>query len=483
MRIYSRFSDCHGEQFQQRNMMTSVTSDEVNSTEDLESFEFVPHPGPSNYPHSSELTNSSEAVKDKPRLKSRLVSAWNSVKYGGWTLKTKPRLSKNSSVCMLGHTYHLGHEDERQLFRCVFSSLFWMTYRRGFSSLHGSSLTSDSGWGCTLRSAQMLLAQALVLHTMPSDWIWPGTQQKTRDDLELRTSRPLVLGLGRSQKGGQRRRSEGAILDEVEHGQEIGHRRLVAWFGDTPSAPFGLHRLVELGQSSGQRAGDWYGPSVAAHMLRKAVESSEVSDLAVYVAQDCTVYVTDVMRVCKKHQDELMVRFRSVIILVPVRLGGDTLNPAYIPYVKRLLQLKCCVGIIGGKPKHSLYFVGFQDDQLLYLDPHFCQAAVDVSQPNFPLESFHCKTARKLPFHRMDPSCTLGFYAKSKRDFDTLRSEVTTTLTSSTDTYPIFTFVEGSGQDQHEQLELTFDPGVPVLPRDQGRRRSKRSSMDEFVLL
>lgn len=46
------------------------------------------------------------------------------------------------------------------------------------------------------------------------------------------------------------------------------------------------------------------------------------------------VYVTDVMRVCKEHQDELMVRFRSVIILVPVRLGGDTLNPAYIPYVK-----------------------------------------------------------------------------------------------------------------------------------------------------
>lgn len=54
-------------------------------------------------------------------------------------------------------------------------------------------------------------------------------------------------------------------------------------------------------------------------------------------------------------------------------------------------------------------------------------------------------------------------------------------LTSSTDTYPIFTFMEGSGQDQHERLELTLDPEVQVARK--GRQRSKRSSTDEFVLL
>ncbi|XP_060760423.1 cysteine protease atg4da-like isoform X2 [Neoarius graeffei] len=419
-------------------MTTSVCPDEVNAAEDLESFEFLSYPGPSEY------TRCSETVKDKTRLRSRLVSAWNNVKYRGWNLKAKPRLSKNSPVCMLGHTYNLNHEGERQLFRCAFSSLFWMTYRRGFSSLQGTSLTSDSGWGCTVRSAQMLLAQALVRHTLPAGWTWTGAHHQTRDDLELGSSRPLGLGLGRSRRVEQRRRSEGAILEVDEDGQESRHRRLVAWFGDTPSAPFSLHQLVGAGQSSGQRAGDWYGPSVAAHMLRKAVAASELRDLAVYVAQDCTVYVRDVIRLCGECPRELPVRFRPVIILVPVRLGGETLNPAYIPYVKRLLQLKCCVGIIGGKPKHSLYFVGFQEDQLLYLDPHFCRAAVDVRQSNFPLEA----------------------------------------LSSSTDMYPIFTFVEGSGRDQHEQLDLTFDPEVHVPLKDkERRRRSKGGSMDEFVLL
>uniref|UniRef100_A0A3Q0SYL2 Cysteine protease n=1 Tax=Amphilophus citrinellus TaxID=61819 RepID=A0A3Q0SYL2_AMPCI len=416
----------------------------------------------------------------------KLVSAWNSVKYG-WSLKQKSKFSKRSPVFMLGKSYELKDEEncnsgsltvpgERDRFRRCFASLLWFTYRRGFPPLPGCSLTTDSGWGCVLRTSQMLLAQGLLLHLMP-----PGDNTQSCCSPHI-TKQWVSSFFILNERGSKisRHLSLGSILDRPI---EDPHRRILSWFADNATAPFGIHHLVELGKSSGKKAGDWYGPSIAAHILRKAVEASTVDlpNLVVYVAQDCTIYLQDVRTLCEQPHPQA---WKSVIILVPVRLGGQDLNPSYISSVKKLLMLECCIGIIGGKPKHSLFFVGFQGDHLLYLDPHYCQPTIFVWShfSPFHLQSFHCKNPRKMAFSRMDPSCTIGFYAKGQRDFESLCAGVNEALSASAETYPMFIFEEGKTREEARATTATHS--ITFIQRNsQLGRVDTSNSMDEFVLL
>ncbi|KRT78480.1 Peptidase [Oryctes borbonicus] len=124
------------------------------------------------------------------KVKTRLLSMWNNMKYG---MKLKTNFSKESPVWLLGRCYHKKlenmdsteegtdvaayasqgnvrlstNEDEGfEGFKSDFISRIWMTYRREFPILNGSNYSSDCGWGCMLRSGQMLLAQALVCHML-----------------------------------------------------------------------------------------------------------------------------------------------------------------------------------------------------------------------------------------------------------------------------------------------------------------------------
>lgn len=118
------------------------------------------------------------------------------------------------------------------------------------------------------------------------------------------------------------------------------------------------------------------------------------------------------------------MNWKSLILLVPLRLGAEKLNSIYANSLKALLSTEYCIGIIGGRPKHSLYFIGFQEDKLIHLDPHYCQENVDVNQENFPINSFHCKSPRKMKLSKMDPSCCIGFYCQTRNDFDNFVASV-----------------------------------------------------------
>ncbi|XP_013170982.1 PREDICTED: cysteine protease ATG4D [Papilio xuthus] len=400
--------------------------------------------------------DSSEDLLDlKGKVESRLLSMWNNVKFG-WTVKLKTTFSKESPVWLLGRCYHrklspsgslessteigteaTANETVEQIygegiegFKSDFVSRIWMTYRREFPTMAGSTYTSDCGWGCMLRSGQMLLAQALICHFLGRSWRWLP-------------DRP--------------------IQNAREFQEDCIHRMIIKWFGDKSSvnSPLSIHQMVSLGEALGKKAGDWYGPASVAHCLKAVMaaaskENYEFDNLEVYVAQESTVYLEDVNSLCRLPN----IGWKSLILLVPVKLGTDKLNPIYSPCLTSLLTLDFCIGIIGGRPKHSLYFVGYQDDRLIHLDPHYCQEMVDVWQPNFSLQSFHCRSPRKMPISKMDPSCCIGFYLPTQHDFETFVNVIKTFIVpqgmSSTNEYPMFTIQHGSRKKHMDPPQIRY---------------------------
>lgn len=187
--------------------------------------------------------------------------------------------------------------------------------------------------------------------------------------------------------------------------------------------------------------------------------------------------------------DAAIDKWRGVVIFIPVRLGGEKFNPVYTSCVKALFAHPSTLGIIGGRPRHSLFFVGCQEDKLIYLDPHLCQEAVGKDQVNFPLQSFHCSDPRKLPISKMDPSCTIAFYCRTRQEFFDLIVSVKDFIVPGqrhTD-YPIFVFAEGSSKpytevfDQH-RTERVVRTGNPFMSSSDDVDHSEQLT-DDFVLI
>ena len=147
--------------------------------------------------------------------------------------------------------------------------------------------------------------------------------------------------------------------------------------------------------------------------------------------------------------------WRPLVLFIPLRLGLTDINPLYFRSLKSTFALPQSLGILGGRPNHALYLIGCVGDDLVYLDPHTTQAAVNIAEeavgkmktvhrpednssgeaeeasedsPSSTAEealtevcddvSYHCERASRLPIASLDPSLALCFLCTTEEDFD-----------------------------------------------------------------
>lgn len=312
-------------------------------------------------------------------------------------------------------------------------SRLWFTYRKGFSAIGGTGPTGDAGWGCMLRCGQMMMSQALLLRHVGREWRWSPDRYDPK------------------------------------------YHEILRMFADKKQNYYSIHQIASMGVSEGKAVGEWFGPNTVAQVLRKLSIYDEWSNVTVHVALDNTVIKEDIRRICKiplKPLDKERVssrrqrktssskdqstkdsppsvasgkenigddvtkttnsedmasgtseagqnhRWKPLVLIIPLRLGLSEINPVYERALKMCLTLKQSIGIIGGKPNHAHYFIGYIGDELVYLDPHTVQNVVDFTSSGETDETYHCPYGSRMKISSLDPSIAVGFYCGTEEEFD-----------------------------------------------------------------
>lgn len=296
-----------------------------------------------------------------------------------------------------------------------FESRLWLTYRSNFPPIPKSidpaassnisfsvrlkalsntaGFTSDTGWGCMIRSGQSILANTLALLHFGRDWRRPQSQTDDNDTLS--------------------------------------EKRLISLFADHPSAPFSIHNFVAHGASHcGTHPGQWFGPSATAKCIEALASSHIESNLRVYVTGDGPdIYESELLRIARRGGDT----FLPTLLLVGTRLGIDRVTPVYRDALAAALKLPQAIGIAGGRPSSSHYFIGVQETQegmsFFYLDPHTTRPALPYYEDaekytEDDVKTCHTRRLRRCGVEEMDPSMLIAFLFKDQEEWETWRAAV-----------------------------------------------------------
>ncbi|KAK0395172.1 hypothetical protein QR680_001155 [Steinernema hermaphroditum] len=234
----------------------------------------------------------------------KLNHVWNNFKYGKWKMRPhEGEYEKEVSIWLLGCHYHPNRVDSEtrdgfQRFFIDYHSRIWLTYRTGFPPFPGTSVTSDCGWGCMLRTAQMVVAEALVQLHLGRDWRWNPNRNESRKESDF-----------------------------------LLHNKIIQLFEDHLGADLSIHRLMRIAARNTENTpiGKWYTPSHSVALLKEALKDShseETEALRICLCTDGLVIKSEV-EVASEEWTKPITMSISIKDLLPPPLQTESEAPSY----------------------------------------------------------------------------------------------------------------------------------------------------------
>ena len=310
-------------------------------------------------------------------------------------------------------------------------SLILITYRNNYkpqiNNKNNSIYNSDCGWGCTIRSGQMILAKAIYKVFKYENY----KKEKKLDKASLIKSviyyfldNNLVLDNKNNEKYYGMQPYISKLKEYVDKTYLPGKKDIYSI-----EPPFSIQKICIMSEIIGKTCGEWYSDFDLPKIFNYINNGFNVFPNIKIEHYNTNVNITKIIESCFEEiskekscdkyilfKDKKYIFEKMGIIFISIRLGLNTISNEYFPNIKKIFNCKEILGFIGGKPRAASYFFGYVDDNFLFLDPHYNQTSVkDLEKEG--IYSYIDKTIYKLPMTSLQTALTLGFLFRNIDEF------------------------------------------------------------------
>ena len=348
---------------------------------------------------------------------------------------------QTSTIHFLYKVYNPNNEKGLKEFNKNLNKILLMTYRskyrRQINIKNKYEYNSDCGWGCMIRSSQMIFARMLYKifkqiykNQYDSKTLTISAIPYFMDDYiildDLKGSDYLVLGLD-----SYINKLKIFLKEKIEKNQykksEI----------QSIDPPFSIHKICIIGEIFGRTCGEWFSDFELPDIYEIINTTFNIIPNLSIMHFNTNIEINKILEKCfeKENDDKNPNLFKNnyfIInqnekyklkkmgaIFVSVRLGISMISPEYFPSIKKLFECRQFLGFIGGKADSASYFFGYCDDSLLYLDPHLNQQS-DSYLDDKTKDTYINKTVFELDFKSLQCAFTAGFLFRNLNEFSKL---------------------------------------------------------------
>jgi len=374
-------------------------------------------------------------------------------------------------------------EQSIQLYDRLYN-LIWFSYRTNFENyeINNENIITDAGWGCMIRTGQMIIAQAI---------------QKLFNvkNLEDFISKFIFLFLDNEID------SEYLCQIEDDNGKKslsfnsfvkFGNEFIIHGFEEiinkNPNLnkiypPFSLKTILTIPSKVKKNPGEWFSnydiidkfyqinrfyhpfnyfsdkkveifnfsdAIIIEKIIKKCFEECECNCISnSYVKISSQIYESfhEFQVVSRKEEDnkchcfdntikirDKNYKFKKMfIIFVSARHGLNQIDDSMKDKILNFFNYKNNIGFIGGKTSKAYYFIGNCENNLIFLDPHNVQNSISINDifVGNGSSSYKPNDVFYMNINELSPSFTFGFAIKNLYEFEEFINNFGITIESS----------------------------------------------------